>query len=485
MAYLANYDWDLFVSYAHREETDFPKDWIKGFEKDLVAAVERGLSKSMKVFFDHREQKTYNTIESILSAVRKSAMLVIFATPNWMKSDWGVRELRTFLETRQDTTRVVIAELHPPEGEITWPDIVPNNLYLKFYRLNGDRSVPLPLKRTEKDYLVNKDSLARDIRDRLLELGRIQGERTPLVDQKTGATDITSNGTHIVALAHCTPDVADEREQVYNYLLSKRVTVLSLPAPGDLEEGDYRAQCTALLNRATVFVQLLGFRKALREPLSRSSTLLQREWATEAGLQAFVWRPDEIDPDRVPDEDYRDLLLTARNGSAVPDLALDVINRLETIQLRVEQPTGPAVQGAKTLPIILVSADPEDREFASDLVQACDEKACMAFLDDSPVIELARQDWAAANAIAFVQGGASSRWLTSRLIAVNRERANAGVPLALLGQTAVYAPPPPKRVGAVGGNGIKELDMSERWEPSRFALWVNQVVEDWQGGAGA
>ena len=97
-------------------------------------------------------------------------------------------------------------------------------------------------------------------------------------------------------------------------------------------------------------------------------------------------------------------------------------------------------------------------------------------LDDQEINGIARQHWADADVIAFVQGNVSPRWLTSRIINVHRERANANCGGALRGQAAIYAPPPPKRIGMVAGGRSVEIDLSEQWDPARFAQWVKTTI---------
>jgi len=224
MAYLPNYRWDLFISYAHKDERNFPPGWVSGFVGDLRMAIENGLSRPLEVFFDQAEQKAYNTIESILSEVRSSALLVVLATPSWIKSDWCARELREFLSTRADTTRVMVAEFRPPEGELTYPPTLPDNTRKEFYTRAGVKAVPLLMERGERDYQICIQTLAEDIRCRLLALAREDRPQAGAPDAAVAqAAAAVPAGAHSVLIAACTPDVADESDAVADYLASQGI----------------------------------------------------------------------------------------------------------------------------------------------------------------------------------------------------------------------------------------------------------------------
>jgi hypothetical protein len=477
MAYLPNYRWDLFISYAHKDERNFPPGWVSGFVGDLRMAIENGLSRPLEIFFDQAEQKAYNTIESILSEVRSSALLVVLATPSWIKSDWCGRELKEFLSTRADTTRVMVAELHPPEGELAFPPTLPDNMRKEFYTRAGPKAVPLLMERGEREYQICIQTLAEDIRCRLLSLAREDRPQVVRADAAAApAVAAVPEGAHSVLIAACTADVADESDAVSDYLASQGIAVLRPAEPLPSSREQFETEFGAMLDRADVYIHLLGRKKGSASALGSSFTEVQLAMAEARGIETFLWLPDELDPHRIQDEEYRGILLRARNGSAVPELTRAVLEKLQEIQRAAEKPAPTLDAAGMRAPVVLVNADPEDFEFAAELVQACADNDCITLLDDCEINEIARQNWADADVIAFVQGNVSPRWLTSRIINVHRERAIANSGGALRGQAAIYAPPPPKRVGMVAGGRIVELDLSQEWDPARFAQWVKTTL---------
>lgn len=473
MSYVPNVKWDLFVSYAHNDAKFISGNWIYDFTQKLVQEIESGLLGNISVFFDQVEQKAFNTIECIVQQVRESGVLLVIASPNWIKSDWCNRELIEFLKRHPDTSRVVVAEIEPPDGEITFPGALPNNTRTAFFELAGPKQTPLLLEQSSKEFRLTLKTFAKDIRDRLMQLrDRSAGARRPQQAFVASSADVTAqafDGTHSVLIASCTGEVREEHEAFVAYLASQGVRVAEM-AEGPWDSRDsFEADFGALLNQADIFVQLLGPKKLPAGALGISPSELQFQLALASGKEMMLWLPDWLDPQRIADSDYQNMLLRARNGSAVPELACAVLDKLRASSAR-------ETLTPQTDRIVVINADPEDFDFAADLVRACSNSNCTAILDDCEVNEVSRANWAMADAIAFVQGNVTARWLTARVGAAHRERAAANAPRSLRGQAAIYAPPPPKKLGFVGGSNVTELDLSHEWEPAKFADWVDRMV---------
>jgi hypothetical protein len=466
MGYLPAYKWDLFVSYSHHDAKYLDDGWINQFKQKLVHEIESGILGKLDVFFDQVEQKAYNTIECILQEVRDSAILVIVLSPNWAKSEWCNRELEEFLKRFADPTRIIVAEIEPPDGEVSFPRALPDNLRMKFFETHGPKEVPLVLEQNSLGFRLNLKSFAKDVRDRMMQL-RSLVPAAP-ADGASPANDAGQAAGVLMALSH--PDVSEEHEAVEAYLRSQGLPVASANSIRADSREEFVADFNRMLGGARAYVQLLGPRKCQPGALGVSPTDIQFELARQSEIPMLLWLPDWLDPQRIGDSAYRDMLLQARNGSAVPELAKAVIDKVKVT------PASAARQPAGTGGIVVINADPEDFELAADLVRACKELDCTAILDDCEINEMSRANWADADAIAFVQGQVSPRWLTARVGAAHRERAASNSGKALMGQVAVYAPPPPKRLGFVGGGNMTELDLSQQWDPEAFARWVGSVV---------
>ena len=76
MAYLPNYSWDVFISYA-RKDNEARDQRVAELQKDIVDEINKGLDGYIDVFLDQRSLRAYNTIASILQEVKNSAILIV------------------------------------------------------------------------------------------------------------------------------------------------------------------------------------------------------------------------------------------------------------------------------------------------------------------------------------------------------------------------------------------------------------------------
>ncbi|HVQ09871.1 MAG TPA: toll/interleukin-1 receptor domain-containing protein [Allosphingosinicella sp.] len=468
MAYLPNYSWDIFISYAHDDNSNVgpSRNWITKFYERLVPAIQSGVMEKLSVFFDWREQKTYNTIESILTEVQRSAIFVIIGSSNWVRSNWCQRELDTFLTHRSDTTRVFLAELDPPRGEFSYPKSVPDNLRLEFWKKSERHQLPIPLKSDERAFEVELAKMSNEIMERLIALKAGGGGH--------------QRDKHTVFLAYSTDDVEEEREELRDYLEGLDVDVDVLPReamPSDPKR--LQAIVDEGLSRSTIFVQLLGRRKA--KPLAGSEispTFLQSEAAERKGGQIFRWRPDDVDPLKNPDDSYRPLLMSAQNGTP-NELGQAIVKQLEE-RLKGDERLDWVKQREREpgLLNVVINADPADRERAQELFDACKGKNCEVMLDECDNNELARSQWADASAVAYIQGEVGPGWLMARWSVFKRARRNGAAGADLRGQAVVFAPPPENKArGRIYGPRLEEIDLSEDWNVLRFEQWIDRLSQ--------
>ena len=526
MAYLPNYKWDIFISYAHADngESGRARRWITSFYTRLKEEVQKNLRGQVELFFDQREQRAYNTINSIHAEVKNSALFLVMGSPHWVQSeDWCQEELKTFLQHRPDTTRVFVAELEPPEDDIRYPDMLPGNLRRRFWKKSRNAELPITLKPSDDAYEELLKLLAKEIRERLRMLKNDSAPR-PVATDAPAAHDAAAPASIAPALADSgaaapsavTPgpvaadaapkeqaappprpvlaskilagqsvyvadgpsDVESERGEIISYLKDFGVSVVEMPRPSPETVEEYEAALDRCLKERGCYLQLLGRRACRPLPGSvESPTYLQLNRAVARKMDLFLWLPDDLDPTKNPDTKYRECLESARNGSHVPDLAKAVMTRLEERlkeEERVPQRPGELVR-------LVINVDPADKAKAKELIFACRGRKCRAILDDFELNEVARAEWIDADAVAFLHGEAPRPWLPARYNAFTRERANKGLREPEV-EAVIYAPPAPKETGEVGGGNLYEIDLSESWDIEKFKAWLDGIgIAETQG----
>ena len=474
MAYVPNFKWDIFISYAHRDRDNVPEGWISKLKSKLESAVDEGIDSSLKIFFDQQTLPANMKVLEIDAEVRDSAVLVVFASPNWIRSKSCQNEVNAMLAEPNGHGRIFVIEMKPPAGEVRYSPAIEQLIRVEVYRKVGDIGAPVVLRPEDDLFEARLFKIGGEIRNKLIEMrsARVAGRSS--AEPRVSRHDAAGKGT--VILASCAGEVARAKRDLADYVAAQGHRIESLNAsPGD-DLGAHKKTVEAKLAAATVFVQLLGPEDYCCDKTGTSINQLEIAAAREQGVRIMLWRPNWLDPHGIDDDAHRALVQSAQNGPAVPELANSI---LEALAAALATPS--AVAGQSNEPhFVLVSSAPEDSDLAGELVGALNEPGVYACNDNAFAPDKAREVWASCDAIAYLQAQSDPLTMFARLQAIHKERATAQVDRALLGQAAVYGPPPGKP-RAIGGGGIAQLDLSSDWDPDRFCDWVRSILAD-RGG---
>ena len=470
----ADYDWDIFISYAH---DDKPKgaasNWIEKFKQQLEFQIKTlSGSKYDRIYYD-KDTQTYNArVKSILQKVGRSKVLLIIGSPNWVNSRWCQDEAATFIRHHGGAAEIFVAEMMGlRDGR--YPVEISELLQARFWQKDPS-GARMTLTWGDKEYKRLIAKLANQMCDALDAMKAGPASRptvaAPSSAPKTGAVGPARSPEVVVAYA--AEEVSDERDNLISYLEDLGAPVAPLPAEMPRRATELQAALDAVLDSSSVYVQLLGRKKQrIVGDGAESATDLQFR-AAEAQLSAddmFLWRPDDIDPERNPDEAYKLLLRHAENQS-IPELAQAVADKL-----KAKRPIAvPA--GSGEVPIVVINADPEDQELADRLSELCWGRTCEAIVDDFELNDDRRKQWSDASAVAFVQGRADRGWLVARYSIFKRDRAGRAAGSELRGQAVVYGPPAPKRLATIVAPKLEEIDASGDdfdWVP--FEDWLDKI----------
>lgn len=479
MAYLADCDWDIFVSYAHDDKprVGAAAKWIPRFKEALAVELNRYTGEHFSIYFDEDAQRFDDEIENILKKVRRSGIFLMIGSPNFVASAWCRNEIRTFRETVGDPSRIFIAEIMALRGR-DYPVDVPNNLQARFW--TRDDGPPMTLTPGDARYKLLFARMANQIFERIEKMRESGPGPAPVAlpdprRDEAPESDGTVPGKLFVAYGR---EVEEDRDALISYLAGLGVRMVDLPADMPEDEAGLASVIERGIGDASVYVQLLS-RRPIR-PLgegARSPTDLQLD-AARAGLgenDIFLWRPDDLDPEKNPDPAYKEVLRRAENPT-IAELAKALRDRM--IAKAAEAPPGTEE------PIVLViNADPEDREFADELMDACNDRECMAILDHYAHGDKHGVDWSDASAVAFVQGKVPVGWLTARCVVFNRMLAGRRGAAQSKGQVILYAPPGPKDPVRISGRTrFDQIDVSNQWSTAPFEQWLDKIGARRVGG---
>ena len=103
-----NYEFDIFISYEH---SALMTDWVREFVNTLSEFTSSYMGEKLRVFFDVTELQAAEAFaERIQTALSRSKLLLIFATPRYFSNSWNLAEWKTF----QKRSEIANAELIVP-----------------------------------------------------------------------------------------------------------------------------------------------------------------------------------------------------------------------------------------------------------------------------------------------------------------------------------------------------------------------------------
>jgi hypothetical protein len=254
MAYVADFEWDIFISYPMEAEA-----WTRRFAADLLDGTELPAAIAPRIYFAGRDWRLGGTSDDMLEAARKSALFVAVLTRDSLSEHhkrFLTQEMDNFQKSGPIKDRFCPIPLHPisssqlKEAMATTNPEAFWNTNLTFFYDDGD-GIPLRLKPDSEprpgEYSKRVQKVAYQLRE-LLE---------KLRSSRSDEVRINSHGpfagtTVFLARKGTETYIESEWLTVRNTLLSDGSTVV----PTFERNDDRRYTDVELLERADLFVQL-------------------------------------------------------------------------------------------------------------------------------------------------------------------------------------------------------------------------------------
>lgn len=467
MAYAADFEHDIFISYARgsdAEENPETHGWVTEFFRALEGALKVRIAQpeKLRVFFDRRSLGANFMLDEILAAARSSAVFVAITSTAYVSRDWPLKELAAFgaaaakgppraAPEAQPSRRLFAVEYLPLDDGENYPELLAHHNRPAFWKLDDPHSsVSLPMMPgVDPEFRARIHRLAAEIKNTLVALNRKPAAvAAPVVQQPAEGT---------VFLAQCTDDLEDEHAQVRSHLTQYGYRVL--PDGDHPQGGDAFIEAVANdLGHADLFVQLLGPRAGRRpSDLPQGHVRAQFDLATEAGKPMMLWRRPDMDLSAIADAEHA-LLLNDANviASGLASFKSDIHQRLQSRK-----------QGGDLLPpnLIFVNADQSDVEAAKDMKRKLEARKLTTFV---PMFEGSTEKRQSdldnlithCDVVIFVYGNAELDWLRAQAMRFNKLRPNDELRAKLL-----LVGPPDEKPGDIGFymRGLKRVECSGDW----------------------
>jgi hypothetical protein len=302
MAYVPDFENDIFISYAHADNlplTEDQKGWIEYFHKYLETKVRVLLGEPLSIWRDKKLHGNDYFGEELLNQLSKNAVLVSILSPTYLKSEWCLKELREFFNAAQRATGIRIknrsrifkaVKSYVPHA--MHPEQLKGLLGYEFYETDPTTGRPreFVFDRNDSRYQqlrLKMDDMAWEIRD-LLEILR---------SPQSGLNESAEPGQTIY-LAETTSDLVSHRDIISRELRRRGRSVLP-DTPLPLNAENLRSEVNTYVGRSTISIHLVGgIYGVIPEGETRSITELQNEVAErisrERQLLRIIWIPAEI-----------------------------------------------------------------------------------------------------------------------------------------------------------------------------------------------
>jgi TIR domain len=469
MAYVPDYDHDVFVSYAHLDDQG-ESAWVTNLVRHLDTEVRQRLgTKDLRIWIDHNVDGNRPLTPDIMQAIRRSATLFVIMSPSYIASEWCVSERNAFLSFARDCVaagRIFIVRCRDtdPKG---MPAEFGDLIGFKFWTQDTDAGgVTRPLGLTDLKEpaffagVINlSDKLARKLKE--MRAARVAGTRS----SRPAAAEY-------IFLARSTDDMETREGELVGYLTQAGLGILPETWYREDDEQDFRAAMQADLNRCSAFVQLLSKLPGRRARFAggRRFPVIQHDVAKEVGKPILQWRELADDPAAVEDEAHRELLEGARAGGFEEFQRAVVESARRTAQ-------APKSRGANVA--VFVNADRDDLDLARQLSELLARQGVECYwpiIAGSP--EKVRQDLEenlkVCDGLVLIYGASEPSWVRDQLrqgrkILSQRDRALAALAIYL-------APPPQKQELAVALPDLITLDGRAGVTPEMLGEFVERLA---------
>jgi hypothetical protein len=469
MAYVPDYDHDVFVSYAHLDDQG-ESAWVTNLVRHLDTEVRQRLgTKDLRIWIDHSLDGNRPLTPEIMQAIRRSATLLVIMSPSYIASEWCVSERNAFLGFARDYVaagRIFIVRCRDTDPK-AMPAEFGDLIGFKFWTQDtGAGGVTRPLGLTdlkEPAYFAGIINLSDKLAQKMKEMraARVAGTHSAA----------PAAAEHIF-LARSTDDLETREGELVGYLTQAGLRLLPETWYREDDEHEFRGAMQADLNRCSAFVQLLSRLPGRRARFAggRRFPVIQHDIAKQIGKPILQWRELADDPAAVEDEAHRELLEGARAGG------FEEFQRAVVEAARRKAQT-PKPRGANVA--VFVNADRDDLGLArqlSDLLARQGVECYWPIIEGSP--EKVRQDLEenlkVCDGLVLIYGASEPSWVRDQLrqgrkILSQRDRALAAL--------AIYLGPPPQKTElAVALPGLITLDGRAGVHPEMLRQFVERLT---------
>lgn len=376
MGYLANFEYDVFLSYAHKDNATSSSEedgWMTMFYKQFSLAMDRYLDgKNSNIWCDHELRDNTVFDDEIKKVIESSAIFMAFSSNSFYKSDYCLKELSIFHQTAKagdinlsvdNTGRIFQVQLLKKHHDEWLEEFRGCGAYEMFSFLSDpprveDQGFTLLPDMEDKEYRKRMLQLVNDVCLTLKKMAKIQ------------APSIAPQKSKKVFLGKVSYRQSSLREQIIQELKSINVDVCIFDKPFSRPEFEEKVKSEILKSDLLIhlFDDLAGEKIENSYPYTFSQEQLligQRE-----GKDQLIFIPNEMEFDKLSDRQHAEFLSGLSKNKNVNDhysLIKENSVRMMVDHVKMKLESSAAIAPADCVNSIWVDYNDEDYDDAAKL----------------------------------------------------------------------------------------------------------------------
>lgn len=486
MAYVPDFEYDIFISYAHVDDLTTPgesKGWITTFEEFLAVLLSRRVGRigSVKIWRDPTLDGSQLFDKTIQDRINRSAVFLAFTSTGYLASEYCQQELRWFHDNAsrsqpgvsvRDRMRVLNVLLNNIPHK-SWPEYYGKTSGYDFFAAENEEDLGYPLKYASEGFEERLRKLVESIYKTLTAIKELA---TPKVSEPAI--------TKTIYLADTTDSLIRFRKRLLNDLGSSVRVISNVPPP--FEAAAHENKVIEAIKQVDLSVHLLDEfpGREIQGEEGKSYPQKQVELGLKHAKSQFIWVPNSLDLETVEDAGYKSFIDTLQNGNrgasnycfikgSATSLGREVA---EMLNRRTEpEPIGPL--GGATL----VDTHLKDQLHAYKLGQFLIEKSIQPYInpeEDDPQknMKVLEERLKQVSKLIVIFGDVAEQWVRARLAVAVQIAITARVQLKACG--VYYAPPRqrgPSNIFDLPFLPVYEFDSSDISNPQNLCPMLNRA----------
>lgn len=432
MPIISGFDNDIFISYAHKDNSEVAQEWVKQFYVYLKDMLIRSIGRSdIGIWWDDKKMdgNTYFD-QSIKKGLDKTAIIICLHSPSYIQSEWCIKELDYFSEkTTQDgvgmqvgdDARVVHVLLYNMDRD-EWPEGFQGRTGIPFYEAEDEMDLGDPLAVSSQEF---QDQMKK-LRNSLLRL--FKGfKNLHINDQPQLPVSEPSKNDQVTIFFGDIPDsLGDRPRRIMAELEKKGFNIISDISLHDQEV--HAKEVKAAVENAELTIHFLDQYpgKSIPGEISNWYRKKEIELALDSNASQLIWTTSDFSYSEVEEAPYRQFLEDLEQGK-MGEKGYDFIRSVkgnvikEVVELANQVHTMESVKEVASEKLnVLIDNHAKDRDLAFELNNVFSEHEITTFLtpmEDDPKNnnEKLRNYISKSRKFIFIYGKVEQDWLNARL----------------------------------------------------------------------